>query len=89
MQTQLNENKKKLQQNAQNSQNKQIANKIFKNLKGTFEGLKEVLGRIEKNRMHQEETTDLRKLLQQKEARAFSEEIRLKQLQDLQLDSVK
>jgi hypothetical protein len=66
-----------------------IANKIFKNLKGTFEGLKDVLNKIEKNRMHQTEINDLKILLQQKEAKSFSEEIRLKQMQDLQIDQIR
>lgn len=83
MQSQLNEGKKKLQLNAQNSQNKAIANQIFKGLKQTFEGIKDTLGKIEENRMHQSDVNDLMKQIQQKESKSFSEQIRIKEMRDL------
>ena len=67
MQAHLQESQVKLQQNSQNSQVQQHANAIFKTLKGNFEGVKEVIARIEERKVHQAELAEMQKLMQQKQ----------------------
>lgn len=67
MQEQLQESKKKLQQNSQNSQNQVMANKIFKNLKASFEGIKDVISKLEERKIQQQDINELQQQIQSKE----------------------
>ena len=65
MTEQLHESRQQLQQNSQNSQVQQLANNIFKSLKGNFDGIREVIQRIEERKEHQAETADLQRQILQ------------------------
>jgi len=54
-----------------------LANKIFKNLKSSLEGMKDVIQKIEERKMHQNEIFDLNKQILMKQQKANSEKLRV------------
>lgn len=70
MTEQLHESRQQLQQNSQNSQVQQLANNIFKSLKGSFDGIREVVGRIEERKEHQAEVADLQRQILQSQQKS-------------------
>lgn len=54
-----------------------MANKIFKNLKASFEGIKDVIAKIEERKLQQGEINELQHQIQTKEQKGNSEEWRL------------
>ena len=54
-----------------------MANKIFKNLKASFEGIKDVIAKIEERKIQQGEINELQHQIQAKEQKGNSEEWRL------------
>ena len=54
-----------------------MANKIFKNLKASFEGIKDVISKLEDRKVQQQDINELQQQIQSKEAKSNSEELRL------------
>lgn len=58
-------------------------------MKQSFEGIKDVLKKIEENRQYQNDIVDLKKQLSQKEQKSLTEEINIKEAHDLKQDQFK
>ena len=86
MESQLQESKRRLQQNSQNSQNQVLANKLFKSLKQSFEGIKLIIHNVEDQKTQTEELNDLKQQLLTKEQKAKTEQIRLMEQHQVNLE---